>query len=108
MRITIPEYFMGRPVKGAIERVFANQNLNTEQPTPTTPTPVNILNPEKYIILEGRTHGNYTYSDLLVSMEKSHLGETWNNCYEALQQEGQFMLTIRQFVDFIAINTSSL
>ena len=101
MRITIPEYFMGRPVNGAIERVFANQNSNTEQPTSTTPTPANILHPEKYIILEGRTHGNYTYQDLLVSMEKSHLGETWDNCYEALQQEEQFMLPIREFVDFI-------
>jgi len=34
-------------------------------------------------------------------MEKSHLGETWDNCYEALQQEEQFMLSIREFVDFI-------
>jgi len=63
---------------------------------------------ESSIILPGKEYSNYTYPDLLVSMEKSHLGETWNNCYEALQQEGQFMLTIRQFVDFIAINTSSL
>lgn len=74
----------------------------TKQETIITPV-TNIQNPQNYLILEGRTHKNYFYPDLLVSMEKYHHNENWNTCQEVLHKGNAFMLTIRQFVDFIKL-----
>lgn len=46
---------------------------NTTAEEPRIITPANIQNPEAYLILEGRTHGNYSYPDLLVSMHRLEL-----------------------------------
>jgi len=77
-------------------------------------------NLEKCIILEGRTHGSYSYPDLLVDMERTHLGLGYkkvvdrdvdysnqfsqrNHTRRALRDKEEFMLTLRQFVDFLKL-----
>ena len=66
-------------------------------------TPANIQNPGDYIILEGKIHGNYSYPDLLVSMDRKHYGKNWDDSHKALTDDGNFMLSIRQFVDFVKL-----
>ena len=66
-------------------------------------TPANIQNPKDYIILEGKIHGNYSYPDLLVSMDRKHYGKNWDDSHKALTDDGNFMLSIRQFVDFVKL-----
>ena len=66
------------------------------------PTPArNISDLEKYLVLPGKTHGRYSYPDLLVSNERTHLGKDWNDAQKELHKEDSFMLTIRQFVDYL-------
>ena len=56
---------------------------------------------EKWIALPGKAYSGYSYPDILVSVNRSYLGKSWNECQKLLHNEGCFMLTIRQFVDFI-------
>jgi hypothetical protein len=64
------------------------------------PSAASIENPEKYIILEGKTHGSYSYPDMVVAMEKSHHNNNQDVTHQLLQQEHSYMLTFRQGVDF--------
>ncbi len=79
------------------------QPANLIVPTSTNPpTPaVGIVNPKDYIILEGRTHGKYSYEDTLVAMNRTYQGKNWNDAHIACANENRYMLTIRQFVDFL-------
>lgn len=70
-------------------------------PAAPAPSPANIADPKDYLILEHRTHGSYSYSDLLVAKSLSHHGKNWYQCHQALHQESFEMLTLRQFVDFL-------
>jgi len=54
-----------------------------------------------WIILPANKHGDYSYPDLLVSINKYHYNKDWYKCHSLLHKEGCFMLTIRQFVDFL-------
>ncbi len=65
--------------------------------------PAQIANPQDYVLLEGRTHGPYSYLDLFVSKERSHLNEDWNQAKESVKKENGYMLTIRQFADFLSL-----
>src|SRR3989344_3451414 len=60
-----------------------------------------LKNPEKYIILPGRTHGSYGFLDLVVAMDRTYQGKNWHDAHLALSKEGSQMLSIRQFVDFL-------
>jgi hypothetical protein len=105
MKIQIPNKFMGVPLEGALEKALAKApvevvpEVQQNQPLPS----VNVAEPEKYIILEGRAHGSYAYPDLLVAMEKSHYNHNWNSAKSALHAKGEFMLTPRQFADFLKL-----
>ena len=66
-------------------------------------TPAKINNREKYIILPARTHGKYSYPTMLISMERTHQDKNWYDTHKALAQEGNSMLTIRQYVDFLSL-----
>ena len=74
---------------------------------PVKPGSVNIAralllpDPKSYVTLPGRSYGNYSYPDLLVSMEKSHHDKSWDEASKALHEKGEFMLTLRQLVDFL-------
>ena len=99
---------MGKPIEGSLERALAGnpapQTLPTPQPiTQNAPSPANgISNPADYIFLEGQNYvGNNAYDDTLVSMDLTHKGKNWNEAHVLLQQEGAYMLKIRQFVDFL-------
>ena len=60
------------------------------------------LNLADYIILECRQYSNgYFYPDLLVAKHLTLYNHNWYQSHEKLQQNNQFMLTIRQFVDFV-------
>lgn len=107
MTIKIPDTYMGKPVKGAMELILSAERTpsarrkkgkNTSQ---SAPSPSNFANAKDYIILEARQHGSYSYPDTLVPMEKSHFGKDWNKTHEDLTKEGAYMLTIRQFADFL-------
>ena len=58
---------------------------------------------ESSIILPGKEYSNYSYPDLLVSMNRTYYkaGKDWYDSHKQLQSKDNFMLTIRQFVDFI-------
>ena len=62
-----------------------------------------VEEPGSYIILPGRKHGSYEYPDLLVPTERTYIGKRWHQTNEALYLEGAYMITPRQFVDFINI-----
>ncbi len=107
MTIKIPDNYMGKPIKGSLERVLANAPVIID-PTPAiqpmrNPTPANINDPQNYIILPGQSYGNYSYPDLLVAMDRTHNNKNWNDCHTALDQENAFMLNPRQFVDFLNV-----
>ncbi len=66
-----------------------------------------IKNPKEWIILPANTHGDYCYPDLLVSTKIFYKGKDWDACQNLLHKNKQFMLTIRQFVDFLKLLKSS-
>src|SRR3989344_2629032 len=106
-KIQAPETWMGEPVSGAIDRVFEKSPAPQKQPVAQrspmkTPSPArNINDPQNYLILEGRSHGKYSYPDLLVSTERIHQNKDMAQTWESLRKEDSFMLTIRQYVDFL-------
>ncbi len=77
------------------------QSLLEETPSSRIITPSNIPNPENYILLEGRRHNTYQYPNMLVSMERSHLNEIWNQATASLHNQREYMLTLRQFADLL-------
>src|SRR3989344_7135661 len=58
---------------------------------------------ESSIILPGKEYSNYSYPDLLVSMNRTYYktGKNWYDSHKQLQSKSNFMLTIRQFTDLI-------
>lgn len=107
MSIKIPNAFMGKPVKGSIERALAAAQLLEEPatpPAPHVPRPTTSINdPQNYIVLPARTHGTYSYAGTLVAMDKTHHNKNWSDSHTLLADEGSYMPTIRQFVDFITL-----
>ncbi|MDP4012260.1 MAG: hypothetical protein Q8R00_01500 [Candidatus Nanoarchaeia archaeon] len=104
--MTKPKRFFGRDPKENLKKVLASLDSKKETPEPQPKPKIiipasNISNPEAYLILEGRTHGSYSYPDLLVSKERKYHNHTWNQVHKSLHDEGNFMLTIRQYVDFL-------
>jgi hypothetical protein len=100
----LPDKIFGQEVDGAYKKYLVrtkNQKPKPEIKPSAIVTPADIQNPESYLILQGNTHGNYSYPDLLVSMDKYHHNKTWYKTQEDLHNERAFMLTIRQFIDFI-------
>jgi len=105
MTIKIPDNFRGKPIDGAMKLVLNKENpkIITQKTNVKAPNPSKIANAGNYIILEGRKHGNYEYPDTLVEMERSPLGKNWFDAHEELNNEGCYMLTIRQFADFLSL-----
>jgi hypothetical protein len=100
-RIEIPDSFMGVPVS----EDTLKQSLENG-PAPQVSVPVGnsagVVRGDrpKYLLLEGRIHRDYEYPDLIVSTERTHNNSNWSEAWEKLRQNGEFMLTIRQYVDF--------
>jgi len=105
MTIEIPDNWLGEPIKGSIERLedSPEQEVLKGEQRLITPASANITGKDQYIILEGRQHGNYSYPDILVAMDRTHQNTNWSQAWDALRNEDAFMLTIRQYVDFLNV-----
>ena len=104
MKINIPKKIFGREIEGAIERSLrGSSSSNTSvNPQPVfNPTPSNVRNSQNYLILEGKSYGTYSYPDLIVSMERTHQDKNWDDAHKYLSNQAEFMLNMRQFVDFL-------
>jgi len=81
-----------------VEADYKKERESTERKTLDVSHLVSsVETPQDYIVLEG----NDFYPDLLVAKQKTHFGKNWYQAHEALHEENQVMLTIRQFVDFV-------
>ena len=78
------------------------EQYQPEEPETAIPAPQQSAGKAAYIILPGHTHDAYSYPDLLVAKVRSHQSKDWNQAHQALHQQQASMLTIRQFVDFLA------
>ena len=128
MTIKIPDKFMGVPLEGAIERYLAKDNIPAQAFTPVSP----INNPRSYLILPGKTNGDYLYPDLNVEItrlgydnevenaakklgltlkntqkennKKEFIGNIkWENALKLNLTLNSLTLNLRQFLDFIAL-----
>ncbi len=98
------EAYEGYLARVKSESKKGNQDNKSKKSQATIPlkVPSNFNDAESYLILPGRViTKDYSYPDLLVSMEKSYHNNTWHEAHEELHKEDSFMLTIRQYVDFI-------
>ena len=100
--IKIPTSFMGKDGQEELEKILAENEIKPQEKEIIIPS-TNIKNPENYIILDGRKHGSYEYSDMLVSKQKTHFDKNWTEQHNLLYQEQAQMLSIRQFVDFLSL-----
>ncbi len=85
----------------SVALALLNGTQSDEDKRDRPPAPSAIPNREQYIILPTKIHGKYSYPDTLVAMDLTHLGKTWYDTHKLLAAEGNKMLTICQFVDFI-------
>ena len=102
----IQKTIFGKPIEGAYKRYLSEQEKNPPNPGPGSGGKAPYLSGitlEKYLVLEGKTHGSYSYPDILVSTERTHYNKNWHQAHEALHHEGSFMLKIRQFADFLSL-----
>ncbi len=56
---------------------------------------------DSYVILPGSSRRGREYPDLLVSQNRDYFSKNWYKAHESLTAEGSFMLTPRQFFDFV-------
>ena len=103
----LPKHIFGINTEEALARYLAESKKDpeptTEDQLQVTPSNSSMLNPQKYIILPGRQHGTYSYPDMLVEKERTLYGKNWQEAQKALQEDNACMLTIRQFVDLVAL-----
>ena len=101
MEIKIPDSFLGKPIKGAMEKILNSESQAKKSgDNVAVPSPSTLTDAEKYLILPAAQHGSYSYPDLLVSTERTHLNKNWDNAHKALRDDNSYMLTIKQFADF--------
>jgi len=101
-----PERVLGGKVEGSLESYLAKAEEREQKKPQEEPVVVEEpkLDLSKYIILPGKTHGTYSYPDILVPMEKRMCtGKTLPAIYYTLKEDEEFLLTLRQFVDFIEV-----
>ncbi|MDP1728668.1 MAG: hypothetical protein Q8L27_00510, partial [archaeon] len=77
--------------------------VQEEQEAQRIITPSEIKNPEDYLLLEGKNEKNYSYADTFVSKQTYHKNKNWRECHELLQKDNAYMLTIKQFADFLSL-----
>src|SRR3989344_4465192 len=102
-RIIIPDNWMGESIEGAMETALSTSQtqplVSIGQPQTFQPSTAPISNKDKYIILPGATHGSYEYPEFLVAMDRTHLNEDWQQCFDGLRREEACMINLRQYVD---------
>ncbi len=104
--IEIPSQWLGKKLDGSLERVLQKPSVQPpvtilSAPQTVIPATNSGINKAQYVILEGRKHDSYEYADTLVAIDRTHHNNDWHGARDALKTEGAYMLTIRQFVDFL-------
>ena len=107
MSIEIPDNWLGKKLDGSLEKILQKPK-SIASPIPAvqtviTPAGNNGINRAEYIILSGRKHDSYEYGDTLVAIERTHHDNDWHGARDELKKEGAYMLTIRQFADFLTL-----
>jgi len=101
MTIKIPDKWGKIPLDKAFEEPDTPDD-KSQQAQPTTQiVPIQIKEPEKYLILPGNSHGKYNYDNSLISIERTLHNKDWFECHKELLKQGYHMPTIPQFVDFL-------
>ena len=99
MKIKIPDTFMGRPIKGAMEKLLAGSPGTPPQGDPLPPSnpPSDLSEPEKYLQLPEGKYGNYDYPNLFISLHRlpytpqvEQIGQNhgWALAHSAKEYEG--------------------
>ena len=83
------------------------EDAGAEKPQPPVPepeapaiVPADPADLKSWILLPESSQ--YSYPDTLVSRTVQHKGMNWTQAHEALAASGNYMLGLRQFVDFLA------
>lgn len=92
MKYKIPETFMGKPVKGAMKRVFSQKSEEQEQKS-TQPISSNKKDLDDFIYVPSIS--------LYVAKETTFKNKNWHQCHEELQKQNQRMLVIPEFIEFL-------
>ncbi len=101
MAIEIPENFRGKPIKGAIDRVLAKQEVKTQPTTPINqPTSLDIsanIDPEQYLQVPDT---NY-----VIALEQSHHNMDYKDTHKAVLKQGLYVPTpdvfMKHFVNVV-------
>ncbi|MFC1686090.1 hypothetical protein ACFLZZ_03655 [Nanoarchaeota archaeon] len=89
------------------ERRRLNPEIETPEETPEIHTD---YDPTKYVFLEGKKYhtsgepnvpSKFSYRDTLVSMKRRLEELKWHDAHDLLHKDHEFMLTPRQFVDYL-------
>ncbi len=106
-KIIVPDMWMGEPIAGSIERMLRRpapvEDTPDEKNKVVAPSTAPIAGKESYLILPAKKHGSYEYPDLLVAMGNKYHHQDWHTSKTSLEAEDAFKLTIRQYVDFLAM-----
>ncbi|MDP1695978.1 MAG: hypothetical protein Q8L29_03630 [archaeon] len=100
MRIKIPEKFMGKLVKGSIERGLANAVKGPVQVTPDkviVPSQIpTAFNGSDYVLITP----NNQNSPIYIAKELSLKGANWGDTHSELHKQSLFMPNPRLFMDY--------
>jgi len=93
----LPDTYFGKRIEGSYDRYLEESEKEPAKPprTQNTSTSTDGVNLADYVYLPSHS--------LYVAKERTHQDKTWYDTHEALHQEGARMLTIKEFVDFLAL-----
>ena len=95
MTFKLPATWMGEPVKGSLIKLLGDEQ-NEKKPVSKRQVPSAQTAPEK---------DGFVYVPsikLYVAKERTLQGKNWNQAHRGLQRQGNQMLTIPQFFDFVS------
>ena len=91
MKYQIPKTFMGKPIKGSLERVLAGLDKTPISNPSVTNPPINNLKEYIYVPKSG----------IHIAKQRTHLGLNWYQTHEELQNQNLRMPTIPEFISFL-------
>ncbi len=94
MQFKIPKTYMGMPIKGAMERLFAEEEeMAKKAQTPSIDMPNNMPELSGYIYVPS--------AGIYMAKQRTHFGLNWYDCHKQLHKENLLMPTIPQFISYI-------
>ncbi|MFA5084555.1 MAG: hypothetical protein WC475_04235 [Candidatus Paceibacterota bacterium] len=100
--INIPDTFMGKPIKGAMDEILKEQEKKAGQIPQKSQTQINAPSLDGFIYVPS--------VDLYFQKEKQFNNYDWHQAHEKLQKQGLRMPTIeefRQFLSYLKYNPSA-